>query len=112
MNVPVLFFTKLHDNAHLHIGKVTFEYLAGKKIKVLPHPPYSPNLAHCDFWLFPKLKEQLRNWIFSANENILFACDQIFARIPATEFANTWRFLKKIHIWMLKTPTSGAPVIV
>ena len=25
-------------------------------IKTVPQPPYSPDLAHCDFWLFPKLK--------------------------------------------------------
>ena len=25
-------------------------------IKILPHPPYSPDLAPCDFWLFPKLR--------------------------------------------------------
>ena len=24
-------------------------------IKTVPHPPYSPELAPCDFWLFPKL---------------------------------------------------------
>ena len=24
-------------------------------IKTLPHCPYSPDLAPCDFWLFPKL---------------------------------------------------------
>ena len=24
-------------------------------IKTIPHPPYSPDLAPCDFWLFPKL---------------------------------------------------------
>ena len=24
-------------------------------IKTVPHPPYSPDLAPCDFWLFPKL---------------------------------------------------------
>ena len=29
-------------------------------IKTVPHPPYSPDLASCDFWLFPKLKEKLR----------------------------------------------------
>ena len=23
-------------------------------IKTAPHPPYSPDLAPCDFWLFPK----------------------------------------------------------
>ena len=25
-------------------------------IKTVPHPPYSPDLARCDFWLFPKLR--------------------------------------------------------
>ena len=25
-------------------------------IKTVPHSPYSPDLAPCDFWLFPKLK--------------------------------------------------------
>ena len=25
-------------------------------IKSVPHPPYSRDLAPCDFWLFPKLR--------------------------------------------------------
>ena len=25
-------------------------------IKTVPQPPYSPDLASCDFWLFPKLR--------------------------------------------------------
>ena len=25
-------------------------------IKTVPHPPYRPDLAPCDFWLFPKLR--------------------------------------------------------
>ena len=25
-------------------------------IKTVPHPPYSPNLAPCGFWLFPELR--------------------------------------------------------
>ena len=25
-------------------------------IKTVPHPPFSPDLALCDFWLLPKLK--------------------------------------------------------
>ena len=25
-------------------------------IKTVPRPPYSTNLAPCDFWLFPKLR--------------------------------------------------------
>ena len=25
-------------------------------IKTIPQPPYSPDVAPCDFWLFPKLR--------------------------------------------------------
>ena len=25
-------------------------------IKTVPHPPYNPDLAPCDFWLYPKLR--------------------------------------------------------
>jgi hypothetical protein len=30
-----------------------------KGIKLLPHPPYSPDLALADFFLFPKAKSEL-----------------------------------------------------
>ena len=26
-------------------------------IKIVPYPSYSPDLASCDFWLFPKLRD-------------------------------------------------------
>ena len=26
------------------------------RIKTVPHRPYGPDLAPCDFWLFPKLR--------------------------------------------------------
>ncbi len=26
------------------------------RAKTVPHHPYSPDLAPCDFWLFPKLR--------------------------------------------------------
>ena len=32
------------------------KYLTKIDIKTVPHPPYSPELAPCDFWLFPKLR--------------------------------------------------------
>ena len=31
-----------------------------RSIEVLGHPPYSPDLAPCDFFLFPTLKKILR----------------------------------------------------
>ena len=39
-------------------------------IKTIPHPPYSPDLAPCDFWLFPTLKENLRGSRFETTEEM------------------------------------------
>ena len=33
------------------------DYLTKMGIKTVPHPPYNPDLALCDFWLFPKLRD-------------------------------------------------------
>ena len=41
-----------HDNAPAHTAHSVREFLAKKNIPVFPHPPYSPDLAPCDFYLF------------------------------------------------------------
>jgi len=35
---------------------------------VIPHPPYSPDLAPCDFFLFPKMKLKLKERRFDTTE--------------------------------------------
>ena len=49
-----------HDNAPAHSALRTHEFLAKHTITVLPHPPYSLDLALCDFFLFPMLKRPLK----------------------------------------------------
>ena len=57
---PQLFRTRSwflqHDNAPVHNSLSIREFLAAKKVPVLPHPSYSPDLSPCDFFLFPKVK--------------------------------------------------------
>jgi histone-lysine N-methyltransferase SETMAR len=36
------------------------EYLEAQRVKLMGHPAYSSDLSSCDFWLFLKIKEQLR----------------------------------------------------
>ena len=43
------------DNAPVHNSILVKDYFTKKGIKTVPQPPYSPNLAPCDFCLFPKL---------------------------------------------------------
>ena len=45
-----------HDNAPVHSSKLVQQFLANHKIVQLRQPPYSPNIAPCDVWMFPKLK--------------------------------------------------------
>ena len=59
-----------HDNAPAHTALSIREFLAKKSIAVLPHPPYSPYLASCDFYLFSKLKSKLKGHHFGTMENI------------------------------------------
>ena len=59
-----------HDNAPAHTALSIREFLAMKNIPVLPHPPYSPDVTPCDFYLFPKLKSKLKGHNFWTMENI------------------------------------------
>ena len=59
-----------HDNAPAHTALSFREFLAEKNIPVLPHPPYSPDLAPCDFFLFSKLTLKLKGHHFGAMGNI------------------------------------------
>jgi hypothetical protein len=49
-----------HDNARLHVAHIIVNFLNARGIKTVLHPPYSPDLAPCDFWLFPEIKYPLR----------------------------------------------------
>jgi transposase len=49
-----------HDKAPAHPSLRVSQFLAGKGISAMGHPPYSPDLAPADFWLFPKLKSMLK----------------------------------------------------
>jgi hypothetical protein len=46
------------------------QFLAKNNIPIVPHPPYSPDLAPSDFWLFPMLKVGLRGRRFATVEDI------------------------------------------
>ena len=43
------------DNVPVHNSILVTDYLTKMGIDTVSHPPYSPDLAPSDFWLFPKL---------------------------------------------------------
>ena len=46
-------------------------------IKTIPHPPYSVDFAHCDFWLFPKLRGCRYETIEEMKENVTKVIDTL-----------------------------------
>jgi len=59
-----------HDNVPAHDALRICEFLAKNSITKMDHPPYSPDLGHCDFWLFLKLKNALMGQRFADLSNI------------------------------------------
>ena len=45
-----------HDNGKAHIHEDVVNYLESEDITIMSHPPNSPDLAPCDFWLFDLIR--------------------------------------------------------
>ena len=62
-------------------------------IKTVPHPPYSPDLALSDFWLFPKLKENLRGCRYETIEEMKEALTKVIDRITEEDIHGAFQKL-------------------
>ncbi|CAF1413611.1 unnamed protein product, partial [Rotaria sp. Silwood1] len=49
----------LHDNGRPQTHRDVVNYLTEEGIEIMPHPPHSPDLAPCDFWLNDYIKRNL-----------------------------------------------------
>ena len=65
------------DNAPVNNSIVLRDYLTKMGIKTVPQPPYSQDLAPCDFCLFPKLKEKLRGCRYETIEEMKEAVTKV-----------------------------------
>ena len=75
-----------HDNAPSHSAVLTNQFLAKNKIAVIPHPPYSPDLASCDFFLFPKMKLKLKGRRFDTTTGIQAETQKVLNTLTEKDF--------------------------
>lgn len=80
-----------HDNAPAHRANVTRNFLASTKLTLLPHPPYSPDLAPCDFFLFPKIKRNLKGRQFGSREDLLLALQVELDKVTPEELQSCFQ---------------------
>jgi histone-lysine N-methyltransferase SETMAR len=67
------------------------EFLANKQITGLEHPPYSPDLALNDFFLFPKIKEILKGRHFIEIDEIRSNTTAALKAILQNQFQNCFK---------------------
>ena len=85
----------LHDNTSSHKCEVVKSFLASEKVKVLNHPPYSPNLSPCDFFLFPRLKKILSGNKYTYRSSLGSAIYQCLQQIPKEDYLSAFGDLVK-----------------
>jgi [histone H3]-lysine36 N-dimethyltransferase SETMAR len=94
-----------HDNARPHTGHVTTSFLQNQNIQLLAQPPYSPDLAPCDFWLFYEMKKALKGKRFQTSQEAQTACQGFINHLPEEEFQKTFR--KWMERWDLCISKGG-----
>ena len=66
-------------------------------IKTVPHSPYSPDLAACDFWLFPKLRGCRYEIIEEMKESVTKVIDMLTREDFHGAFLKFFRMIQQVH---------------
>lgn len=83
----------LHDNAPPHKTLKVREFLNKKQICLIAHPPYSPDLSPCDYFLFPKLKTAMKGHFYDNVPAIQAAVTQVLKNIQQPDFKKSMHAL-------------------
>lgn len=84
-----------HDNASAHTSMLVRDFLAKNNTVIMPQPPYSPDLAPCDFFLFPKLKRPMKGKRFATIDEIKSESKNELMAIPKSAFQKCFEDWKK-----------------
>ena len=89
------------DNTPAHNALSVKQFLANKNITVLEHPPYSPDLAPCDFCPFPKINSVLKGTHFMSVENVKAKTMDILNNLRERDLRNCfkhWRHRMQLYV--------------
>lgn len=95
-----------HDNASCHTATRTLALIRESGIDMVSHPPYSPDLAPCDFWAFPFLKNHLRGHKFQSINDVQTAVRRVFRECDQKLFRESLQDLPSR--WMKCSVNEGA----
>ena len=72
----------------MHRAWITNKFLLENHVDQYDNAAYSSDLSPCDFFLFPKLKKQLRGIRSNDDNEMLTALEQAIDSLPKEDFKN------------------------
>lgn len=85
----------LQDNAPAHTSQLSIDAARECGFRILPHPPYSPDLAPSDYFLFHRMKDELRGRHFETDESVIDATQQFLEGQDKAWFKSGLAMLEK-----------------
>lgn len=75
-----------HDDAPAHSCILVRDWIAKNGIITIEHPPYSPDLAPCDFFLFPKIKKDMKDHHWGSRDEVEAVTTRSLQGVTSEEF--------------------------
>ncbi|UYV65617.1 hypothetical protein LAZ67_3004885 [Cordylochernes scorpioides] len=91
-----------HDNARPHTAHLMTSFLAKNGTQILLQPPYFPDIAPNDFFLFPKLKAVLKGRHFDTRDDIIEKSPLALKSIPKEAYKNCFDNWEKRWRWCVE----------
>lgn len=85
----------LQDNAKVHTCPAPMAKIHEFRFELWSHPPYSPDLAPCDYHLFPNLKKWLGGKRFYSNNEVIDAANGHFEGLDKSFYKGGIEALEK-----------------
>jgi len=80
-----------HDNVPAHTSLVVREILTKNNMTTVPHPAYSPDLAPCNFYMFPKMKLWLKRRRFVSIQEIQAESQKVLNTLTPADFSECFQ---------------------
>ena len=85
------------DNVPVHVSSVVKQTMSDLNIEPVQHPPYSPDLAICDFFLFPTVKDHLRGRKFEPREELGTAITEALRTVTCDSLQHVCGKMGQVH---------------
>lgn len=83
-----------HDNAPSHTSSKVTAYLTQIGVPTIPQPPYSPDMAPADFFLFPKVKSALKGHHHGTISVVKQATTRCLKEVPESAYQGAFEAWK------------------